>query len=121
VTWIRVQSNAGDDPKWARIGKVLGLSADECFGKMVRLWGRVADHEPEGDLSTVPDTRIEEWAHWTGKAGRFAKIFRQECVSDGWLNGWDELQGKLVARARVERQRKAAERARTKLRPSAAA
>ena len=81
VTWIRVETDAADDDKWKQIGKVLGLSADECFGKMVRLWGRVARKQPDGDLSGVADETVEEWANWRGRPGRFAKAFRSLCLT----------------------------------------
>lgn len=113
MSWIRVETNAGEDPKWARMAKILGLSADECYGKVSRLWGKVAEHAPEGDLSEVPDERIEEWANWKGKPGRFARAFAKECLTHGKLDAWEEHQGQLVAKARAERERKARERART--------
>jgi hypothetical protein len=106
VTWIRVEADAGDDQKWKLLGKECGIPADEAFGKVVRLWGRVIEQREDGDLSTVPDEAVEEWAHWTGKEGRFAKAFRKLFTSDGRIKGWADHQGKLIARRHADRVRK---------------
>lgn len=119
MTWIRVESNAADDQKWAVLGTRLGLSADDLFGKMVRLWGALAEYQADGDVSAVPDDRLEHWAGWKGKAGKFAKVYRAVCVSDGVVKGWMETNGKLASRRAADRDRKAQERLRNVRRLSA--
>jgi len=107
VTWIRVEADAGDDTKWKFLGKRCGIPADCAFGKVVRLWGRVIEQQENGDLSQVPDEAVEEWAHWTGKPGLFAKAYREIGTTHGRINGWTEFQGALIARRRADRVRKA--------------
>jgi hypothetical protein len=109
---MRVEANAGADPKWYVLGKECGLSADECFGKVVRLWGRVIELRDDGDLSKVPDDTLEDWANYKGKPGRFAKAYRKLCTTDWQIKGWHDYQGKLIARRASDRARKAAERPR---------
>lgn len=112
ISWIRVESDAADDPKWSVLGTKLGLSADDLFGKMVRLWGALSKHQADGDLSTVQDDCLEHWAGWKGKPGKFARVYREACVSDGMVKGWMESNGKLAARRAEDRERKTAERLR---------
>ena len=113
MTWIRVETSVGRNPKVHKLASVLGLSADNVLALVIKTWCGVAENAPTGDLSDVEDGLIEDWAVWRGVPGEYARRFREVFVSDGVLDGWRERQGKLVAQAEAERARKSAERART--------
>lgn len=112
MTWFRVETTAYSDPKWRRMGTRLGLSAEECFANVVGIWSGLADHQPDGNVSNVPDDALEDWAGWRGRTGRFAKVFREECVKDGIVKSWVEINGKLFERRDADAKRKAADRLR---------
>lgn len=112
MTWFRVETTAYADPKWQRMGTRCGLSAEECFAKVVGVWSGLADHQPDGKVSNVPDETLEAWARWRGRLGRFARVFREECVKDGYVKSWREINGKLFDRREADAKRKAADRLR---------
>lgn len=112
VTWFRVDTTAHTDPKWQAMGTMCGLSAEECFAKVVKVWSGLADHRPDGNADKLPDETLEAWAQWRGRTGRFAKVFRELCVKDGIVKGWMELNGKLFERREADTARKAADRLR---------
>lgn len=106
MTWIRVETNIAENEKVHAFADGCGISAEEAVGFLVRVWGRVAEHRPTGDLTGVSDMVLEHWAVWRGKRGLFATQFRKWFVSNEILVGWKERQGKLVERAEKERLRK---------------
>lgn len=108
--WIRIDANIGRNPTVWKMADVRGLSAVEIVGHLVMLFGNVAEHAPHGDVSSVSDRLIEEWAGWHGEPGAFASSFRELFVSDGVIDGWEKRQGKLIERAAKERERAARRR-----------
>lgn len=108
--WIRIDANIGRNPTVWKMADVRGLSAVEIVGHLVMLFGNVAEHAPHGDVSSVSDRLIEEWAGWHGEVGAFASSFRDLFVTDGVIDGWEKRQGKLIERAAKERERAARRR-----------
>lgn len=115
MTWIRVETNVSENDKVRSFADDLsadiprkgrGFSVDASVGLLIRLWGQVAEHRPDGDLSGITDHTIEDWALWRGKPGAFAKSFRRRFMQGDVLHGWSERQGKLAAQASAERARK---------------
>lgn len=108
TNWIAVSVDLDDDPKVAALAAALGCHRDTAAMRLVRLWGRMARHHVEaGDLSHVDDDTLEEWAGWRGKRGRFAKEFRSAFMDEaGIVNGWWRWNGRLLRKARMERERK---------------
>jgi hypothetical protein len=103
--WIRVDASIGDNPKVWRLAELRGVSVEATVGHIVLLFGKVGEHAPTGELTSVPDSLVESWAKWKGEPGTWAKDFRQLFVSDGVIEGWAERQGALIERAAKERQR----------------
>lgn len=76
------------------------------------LFSRLADNGSDGNVANLHPDILEEWAGWTGEAGAFDAAFRASFVTDGVIDGWEERQGKLIARQQADRDRKRAERRR---------
>lgn len=113
--WIRVDVGVGaHDDVW-KLGDLLhgnsadiprGLRADVALACCIRVWSGVAQYRPDGDISGVSDDLLERWAGWSGATGAFAPHFRAVFASDGVVKGWLERQGKLLERAKKDRERK---------------
>lgn len=90
-------------PFIAVAAEALGVSHLEAIGLFVQLWGRVAHHARRGDVSSVPDSLIEQWAGWTRKRGKFAAFVRAQGVdSDGRIREWESYAGHLEDRRERE-------------------
>lgn len=119
--WVAIDVDMKSNPKvWALAKNVRGLSGDGprthiaiAMGHLVELFGAVAKLRPNGRVNDISDELLEEWAGWGGEHGRFAAAFRESFVIDGVIKGWDERNGKLLSARERERERKAADRART--------
>lgn len=104
--WIRVETNAGDNDKVWAFGDALGIDEVTAFGHLVKLWGGVAEHRPDGRLGDVSPRLLARWAGWRGDAEVFASAVHRLFLCDGVLCGWEARQGKLIERAERDRQRK---------------
>lgn len=103
--WIRIDSNIGDNPNVLKLAELRGVSAEEIVGVCVILFGKLAEHCPDGDVSKVSDAMLERWASWKREPGTFASDFRTLFVTDGVVEGWAKRQGKLLERAEKEKER----------------
>lgn len=127
LAWIRVNASLLDDPEVRNFGKDLFPKAEPWMaraaaaGLLVALWGRLADHQPDGSVITRDDEQLEEWAQWKGKPGAFATAFRERFVDEnGVLLEWEKYQGAALARREADRQRKENSRKRGHAVPSLA-
>lgn len=112
--WIRVNATLLDAPGVRQFGTELlpktepWLARAAVAGFLVALWGRVAEHQPDGRLSGRDDEQLEEWAQWKGKPGLFAQVFRARFLrEDGVIDHWEDYQGAALARREQDRKRKA--------------
>lgn len=122
--WIRVAANMGARKVTARLSAVLraedmggmsrGLSRAAAVGHLVMLWGNVAENTTGGYIADVPDDLLEDWAGWDGAPGVFARWLREQHVTDGRINDWDEYAGALEDRREKDRVRKQRQREREK-------
>ena len=90
MTWIRVDVSIPEDQTVHSLADQLGVRPNEAIGLLVSMRGKFPAHARSGDLSQVPDTLVEKWAGWHGKAGRFASALRALVLNDhgvdeGWL------------------------------------
>lgn len=98
--WVRVQSSLPRDPDVIRMAERLDLETAQAVGHMVMVWGAVAEHATNGDISRVSQRTLEEWAGWRGQAGAFDVAYRELFTdADGHVSRWFEYQGKLIERA----------------------
>lgn len=110
--WIRVNARLADDADVRAFGRTLfpdlpgWIAVEAACGLLCTLWGRVIDEQEDGDLSQRDDDVIEEWAKWRGDAGAFASAFRAAFTRNGVIRTWAEYQGPLIARRKLDRERK---------------
>lgn len=105
MPWIAISREIGNDPKTHALAEATGLDVDAAIGKLVRLFGAVAEHAPDGQLGAVPATTLEVWANWHGKRGRFATAFLAGFTRDGLLLAWEKYNGAKIRKAERDRQR----------------
>ena len=106
MTWIRVETNVAENDKVIALAEGCGISVEAALGFLIRFWGRVAEHRPDGDLSQMSDSALEQWAGWNGMPTVFTQTLRKLFVRNNILEGWVERQGKLAQRAAADRERK---------------
>ncbi len=110
--WIRVNARLADDADVRAFARALfpdlkaWIAVSAACGLLVTLWGRVIDEQEDGDLSGRDNDVLEEWAKWRGEAGAFALAFRDTFTADGMIAKWHEYQGPLIARRKLDRERK---------------
>jgi hypothetical protein len=106
VTWIRVETNMVDSDRTIAFAEGCGISAETAAGFLCRLWGRIAEHRPDGDLRGMSNAAIEQWAGWVGMPTVLATQFRKGYMDNEIVVAWLDDQGKLAARAAADRLRK---------------
>ncbi len=106
MTWIRVETNVAENDKVIALAEGCGISVETGLGFLIRFWGRVAEHRPDGDLSHMSDSALEQWAGWNGMPTVFSQTLRKLFIRNNILEGWMERQGKLAQRAAADRERK---------------
>ncbi|CAN5922079.1 hypothetical protein BH11GEM2_BH11GEM2_38250 [soil metagenome] len=106
MEWIAVAVDIAADPAVHRMADALRVRVPEIVGLLALTFGRMAQHAPNGQLGSVPDSVIETWALWHGKKGRFAQQFRAElCDGSGLVIEWEEYNGAAIRRAESARDR----------------
>jgi hypothetical protein len=60
MAWLKLEDSAPNHPKVLRLGRVSGLSRDEAFGRLCRLWCWVLRYAVDGDLSGIERGDIED-------------------------------------------------------------
>lgn len=120
MDWFACSSDILTDPKVARFAVALGVAREAAVGHLVGIYGGLAKHGDEhGDLSTITDDVLEDWARYRGEPQAFARAFREHFQdADGCLHNWQARNGGNIRRARAERDRKRAERASKGSRPA---
>lgn len=66
-TDIRLQVALLTNPKWIRLGRMLGEAAQLA---LIRLWLWTAEHRSDGALKGLDDGDVELFAGWSGEAGK---------------------------------------------------
>lgn len=100
LNWVAVSKKIHRDLKTQGIAFLTKLDTDQTVGKLVRVFSAMADEAKDGDLSSVQDATLEEWAAWTGKRGTFAKAFRESmCDENGVVTAWEEYNGRAIRKA----------------------
>lgn len=108
--WIRLNVDSPRDPRIGRLANALKLPPRYVFGMVVAVWCAMGEHAQDGDLASVSDATLDEWAGAGAarglKPGQFAvefiKAFLDERRCDPQFR---EYQGKLVEEAQKARDR----------------
>jgi hypothetical protein len=112
VTWIRWDTRTPYHKVVGALAEALSVSPATALGHYTAVCCNLGEYQADGRLAAITDTTLETWALWTGKAGRFAAVFRQTCVED--QDGQDDQTGVVRGwwrqRALLEKQEKDASR-----------
>lgn len=122
MAWIESHQALRDHPKVARLCRLLDCSRREAVGMLHLLWWWALDNAEDGDVSDYDSLDLALAADWEGDPEVFVKALltcgpgrRDGFLEDDGdrlvLHDWWEYAGKLVARRRLDRERKATARA----------
>lgn len=113
ISWIRIDVDITDDPAIARMAVTLKTGIPAMVGHVVGVLAKFPAHAPDGNVSSVPDVLLEDWAKWKGKQGTFAARYRHElCDEHGVTKAWEKLNGAAIREAKADADRKREERER---------
>lgn len=111
--WIALDCNIHTNPKTLELSAVLCLDVDTTVGKLTRLWSWAAQSGNEtGDITHLPSEEIAAIMRWKKKP----EVLMMALVVHGFidvteekrfLHDWTELNGKMMAKKRFDRERKA--------------
>jgi len=112
MTWIRLDTDFTDHELIGTLAEALRIDPDRAAMTLIRVWGRLADFQPDGNLSRISDTTLEDWARWRGKRGGLAGVFRATCVdpTSGQVRGWWRQEKLLQHQIEKRGRRRAADR-----------
>lgn len=89
MTWIRWECDTSTGDAVMDLAEALNIEPALAHGLHVGACCGMGRHQPDGHLTEVTDTALEQWALWRGKRGRFAQAFRARCMDErGDLRGW---------------------------------
>lgn len=105
MTWIRLDTDFADHKLVGDLAEALRMHPDRAAMSLIRVWLKLAEHCPDGQVNHLTSTTLENWAKWHGLKGRFFEVFRAQCVDeDGMVRGWWR-QVKLLEHQRLKRSR----------------
>lgn len=104
--WIRVDADVADSPKVGALARALGTTRDCSLALLVKFWGWIARHKPDGDLSGVDAKDVAEGARYRGKPARLLSglVAAGLVDRDRKVHDWHDMNGRALADA--ERKRK---------------
>lgn len=112
MNWIRIATKMKGDPRLGAIAGACKVRIHEAVGLVCCTLMEFPDHARSGDVASVPDVVLEQWAMWTGKTGLFAQAFRENmCDETGVVRAWEKHNGKALQKAEEDIARKRAARA----------
>lgn len=121
MAWIESHQELRDHPKVARMGRLLDVPRTSVIGTLHLLWWWALDHAEDGDVTDYDALDLALACDWEGDPEALVKALL-ECgpgSKDGFLvetggrmvlHDWWQYAGKLVARRRIDRERKQKER-----------
>lgn len=116
MNWIRIDVAIGRDASLGNIAGACGVSRVTATGHVLLVYTAMAEGCRNGDLATISDAVMEEWAQWRGKRGRFAVAFRAElCTQQGVVRSWEKYNGAKLRELESDRDRKRTARESAKL------
>jgi hypothetical protein len=115
--WIRVDSDVPRDPRISAFAAALRVPHALALGMVLKVWCAMSEHAADGDLSSISDAIIDEWAG-AGivrglKTGVFAACFAEYFLDETRQETrFAEVQEPAIEYRRKARERMAAKRAR---------
>lgn len=96
MNWICVATNIKNDVSVALIADACKVRIAEAVGLVTNVYCAMPKGARDGNISTVPDLLLEQWASWEGKRGHFAKAFRANLCTDGIVRSWEKYNGAAI-------------------------
>lgn len=62
--WFRVDTSVRGDPLIAQLAERLDMPPVEALGHCVYTWAAITEHRPDGNLTGVSDSTLEQWAEF---------------------------------------------------------
>lgn len=117
MAWIESHQELRDHPKVARLGRLLDVHRTSAIGMLHLLWWWALDHAEDGDVTDFDAMDLALAADWEGDPEVLVKAllecgpgrregFLAENEGRLVLHDWWQYAGKLVARRRIDRDRK---------------
>ena len=75
--WMKVEKVTPRKPEILEMAAILGLSADDVFGKLFRLWAWADDHTQDGNARGVTEKWIDRYLCADG--------FASALIQAGWV------------------------------------
>lgn len=118
MAWIESHQTLRDHPKLLRLSRMLDVPRRDAIGMLHLLWWWALEYAEDGDLSEFDALDIALAADWEGEPEAFVKAllgcgpgreqgFLEDREGRLVLHDWWTYAGKLVARRRSDRERKA--------------
>lgn len=122
MDFVAIDTDIAGDRVTIELARALKVKRAHAAGLLVLTFAGMAKHAQDGCLDGVLDEQIEEWAYWHGRPGDYAAFVRANlCDANGLVTAWERWNGKMIARAKAERERlrqyredRSAQRARTR-------
>lgn len=112
TNWFALDCNIHTHPKTLRLAETLKIDVDTAVGKLSRLWSWAKQNGVEdGDIGFLPPSELADIMRWKKKPAVLIDAL-MECgfldKTDGgiFMHGWLELNGRLQAKKRADRERK---------------
>jgi hypothetical protein len=107
MNWIRIATKMKSDPRMGAIAAACKVRVPEAVGLVCCVLMEFPDHVRDGDVASVDDVVIEQWAGWNGKVGTFGAAFRRVlCDEVGVVRAWEKHNGAALRRLESDLERK---------------
>lgn len=112
TNWFALDCTIHTHPKTLRLAELLKIDVDTAVGKLARLWSWAKQNGVEdGDIGFLPPGELADIMRWKKKpAVLLAALtecgFLDKTDSGISMHGWVELNGRLQAKKRADRERK---------------
>ncbi len=77
MAWGKLESTFARDPKWKRLGQMLGIPRAHAAGLVACLYSWAAGNAPDGNVSDLSDDEIEEECLWEGDSGALVAALKK--------------------------------------------
>lgn len=107
LDYVGIAPGIAKDTKIALIATALRKDRYWVAGHFPAFFGEVAEHAPDGNLSSVPDDLLDDWA---GGVRGWGALVRQHLCVDGQLEAWWKYNGRALENLERDRRRKSERR-----------
>lgn len=80
MPWGKLESTFARDPKWKRLGQLLGVRRAEAAGLVACLYSWASGAAPDGNVTDLTDEELEEECLWEGVPGALVAALKNERI-----------------------------------------